>query len=89
MQHHQCLKYKGWPNRETWAAWTAIVNDEFLFVHLKNKSAELIHAYFRDELEYYAGDHTLATNYILESIGSLERVDWTAIADALKGNDHE
>lgn len=80
--------YNGWTNRETWAAWTWISNTKELhkyFVEHRfpmrtfDEQVEELRLCF-EEFDTYG-----LYPYMLNDIGSLWRVDWTAIANALKG----
>jgi hypothetical protein len=78
--------YQGWTNRETWAAHLWITNHPEFYREFRGSSAvDLAKDFDRMQLNARVdlGD-SLRTQMLLE-IGSLWRVNWQEIADALKG----
>lgn len=80
-------QYQGWPNRETWAAYTYIMElppeqEAQLIATTRDCSAESLRTFF-DTL--WSSDMGLPyVHSALKDIGSLWRVDWNAIAEALQ-----
>lgn len=72
----QATRYNGWTNRETWAAWVNISNDVDLSRALSGSNAEDLKRDFE----------RVADKDDLLSIGSLWRVNWDEIAEALIGD---
>ena len=77
--------YEGWVNRETWATYLWLSNDEVLYNEaLEVAKQEFDYNHQRDdamkELVELLHDQSLMRN----DIGSLWRVDWTEIVEAFK-----
>lgn len=78
--------YNGWKNRETWAAFMWITNTEHLYKHATEfkLNADGLRSMFVDvEYGVHSGVNTASIPMLLD-IGSIYRVDWEAIAEALR-----
>jgi len=76
-------KYAGWTNRETWAAHLWIANDQSLYTSaLHANTACLLEDYMEELLSLRQESETLQTMF--DDIGSLWRVNWKEIHDAIK-----
>lgn len=77
-------KYNGWTNRETWAAFTWLTNDETMYHDVRGSCAEAIQDYVEGLAEQ--DERSSVGNELMvmfEDIGSLWRVNWEEIAKAL------
>lgn len=80
-------QYNGWPNRETWSLWCCISNYEPWYLAFKGSSADdLKDDMHRMQLSSMNGTGNFEAIDMFFNIGSLWRVDWNAIAEALKGD---
>lgn len=78
--------YNGWKNRETWAAFMWITSTEHLYKHATEfkLNADGLRSMFADvEDGVHSGVNTSSIPMLLD-IGSIYRVDWEAIAEALR-----
>lgn len=84
--------YNGWANRETWALNLWLASDEGLYVAAMQFAHDLRHEdgardtatreWFENEIAPSL-DETPTGRDVLSDIGSLWRVDWSEIAEAL------
>jgi hypothetical protein len=77
-------KYNGWTNRETWAVHLWLTSDEHFYNEVKNRSAAQIEDYLKDLFslaERSSGGELMS---MFEDIGSIWRVNWNEVAEALK-----
>ncbi len=88
-------KYNGWTNRETWATHLWLTNDEFTYSSARQVvGTEFEFEFMRAEaLEDFVGDilngeHIYSdqdqVNAMASDIGSLWRVNWREIVEALR-----
>jgi hypothetical protein len=83
--------YNGWTNRETWAAHLWLTNDEYVYNSLTETLAGITDRYSRgdeiketlSEFQNMAAEGELQAVQMLLDIGSLWRVNYQEIADAL------
>ena len=76
-------KYAGWTNRETWAAHLWIANDQSLYTSaLHANTGCLLEEYMEELLSLRQESETL--QIMFDDIGSLWRVNWKEIHDAIK-----
>ena len=86
-------EYNGWSNRETWATMLHIDNDQGLIEPLEEVARRGVDGYeLEQEVKAFIEDDVLnfdnvSTNHnaflMLTDIGSLYRVNWAEIAEAL------
>lgn len=88
------MLYHGWTNRETWAAHLHITSDVSIMHHCAGATAIEIERFIselRDAVQSGTPGVKFGTGYdpiaMLFEIGSLWRVNWDEIADALKEPD--
>lgn len=90
--HESHETYNGWTNRETWAVHLYITNDEGLYgymreeVRAENDAAGAIRDWFEAQAEILADDPKSLSRdlrMMLTDIGSLWRVNWQEVAEAL------
>ena len=76
-------EHNGWTNRETWAAHLWITNEESLYVSaLHANTGLLLKEYMEELLSLRQESETLQTMF--DDIGSLWRVNWKEIHEAIK-----
>ena len=76
-------EHNGWTNRETWAAHLWITNEESLYTSaLHANTGLLLNEYMEELLSLRQESETLQTMF--DDIGSLWRVNWKEIHDAIK-----
>lgn len=80
--------FNGWKNRETWVAWTYISNTKHVYdgVRKYRLNGQGIRNLFDDvQIGVNSGfNQQEASRQMIKEIGNLDRVDWNAIAEALK-----
>lgn len=76
-------KYNGWTNRETWATHLWLTSDEDYYQEYRNQTADDIR---RGLTMLFASNGPIDGNTLsmITDIGSLWRVNWDEIANALK-----
>lgn len=87
-------RYNGWPNRETWALYTWLSNDQGLYEEVRERAntkdpveavrnvkdyIEALFDEFQDDPATYKG----MANMVMD-VGSLWRVDWAEITGAFR-----
>ena len=76
-------EHNGWTNRETWAAHLWITNEESLYTSaLHANTGLLLKEYMEELLSLRQESETL--QIMFDDIGSLWRVNWKEIHDAIK-----
>ena len=83
--------YNGWTNRETWATYLWLTNDEGLYHHALQLVSMDIFRIEKDRemnmwvnMELFDFDNMTREMYMMrEDIGSLWRVDWRSVVDHL------
>tara|TARA_R100000750_G_C2300258_1_gene78511 strand:- start:196 stop:444 length:249 start_codon:yes stop_codon:yes gene_type:complete len=76
-------EHNGWTNRETWAAHLWITNEESLYASaLHANTGLLLKEYMEELLSLRQESETL--QIMFDDIGSLWRVNWKEIHDAIK-----
>jgi hypothetical protein len=76
--------FRGWPNRETWALHLWLTNEERLYHQaLIVAAADELKEWVVDELWPGLFD-TVDGRVMMEDVGSLWRVDWKRVTDALR-----
>ncbi len=79
IKNHIEDSYNGWTNRETWAAFTWITNDESLYnTHRGSDAADL-----EKDIKRLLDSNWTGAASMEADIGSLWRVNWQEIANAL------
>ena len=82
------MTYNGWKNRETWAVYTWLTNDEVAHHNamelVQGKSPEQAAVALRDRLEEEAARRIPQASLWADLIqGALSEVDWLEVAKAL------
>tara|TARA_R100000808_G_scaffold3870_4_gene13220 strand:+ start:333 stop:611 length:279 start_codon:yes stop_codon:yes gene_type:complete len=81
--HYNQGTYSGWTNRETWAAHLWITNEEDLYLMaLQTANSEMLEDWIDEMFDLKSQSEKLTTMF--DDIGSLWRVNWGEIYDAIQ-----